>query len=840
MDTNQFTTQPINLLFKQLNTSNEGLSHNEAKKRLEEQGPNILAEKKEFNVILEFLPHFTNPLVLILLFAAGISFFMGMTTDAIIIGCMVIFSVILDFFQEYSADKAMKKLLNSVRITATVVRNNKKEVVPVTDVVVGDVIFLSSGNMIPADARIIEAKDLFVNQSEITGESFPSEKTAIPAKTKSSSISEMNNIVFLGTNVISGSATAVIIKTGKNTEFGEIASKLAQTPVKSDFEKGITNFGYFLMKIVFILVIFIFFFNSFLKHEYFQSFMFAIAIAVGITPELLPMIMSVTMAVGSKKMFKKGVIVKKLSSIPNLGSMTILCTDKTGTLTENSISLVECSDYTGKSDESVFLLAYLNSFFQTGIQNTLDDAVISYKKVDINGYKKIGEIPYDFLRKCMSIIVKEGKKHILITKGATEEIFKCCSQYRRLGKTIDFDKKVREKALKTYHELSEQGFRVLSVASKKVKAKEVYSKSDESKMVFEGFVSFLDPPKKDVKEVIKQLQSLGVETKIVTGDNELVTMKICNEVGLEVKGILIGEDLNKLTDDALRVKAQTTTLFARCSPDEKNRIINALKANNNVVGYMGDGINDAPSLKTADVGISVDSAVDIAKESADIILTKKSLKDLKEGIIEGRKTFGNTMKYIIMSLSSNFGNMFSAAGAILFLPFLPMLPIQILLNNLIYDVSQVTIPSDKVDNEWVQKPKRWNMDFVKKVMYIFGPISSLFDFITFFILFFVIKASAPVFQTAWFMESLATQILVIHIIRTKTLPIIKSRASTLVLASSTLCLATGWIIPYTPLGSLFKFEPLPLYILAILASIVLAYLIVVEIAKKYFYRKVDF
>jgi Mg2+-importing ATPase len=832
-----YRTSPMDEVLNELQTSISGLSSLESKKRLEEQGPNVLAEKKEFNIVLEFLSHFKNPLIIILLVAAGLSWIMDKGTDAIIIGCMILFGVILDFAQEYNADKALKKLLESVKTTATVIRDGERQEISISELVVGDIIFLCSGDLIPADARIVKAKDFFVNQSAITGESFPSEKTSAVPPPDRVSLSESSNIIFKGTNVVSGSATAVIIKTGKNTEFGKIASNLARAPVKSDFEKGIDSFGFFLMKVILALVIFIFFVNSFLKHDFFQSFMFAIAIAVGITPELLPMIMAITMTAGSKKMLKKGVIVKVLSSIPNFGSMNILCADKTGTLTENKINLVQYSDYKGVENEDVLLYAYLNSSFQTGIKNPLDDAVIAYKKKDITAFYKVDEIPYDFFRKRMSVIANNGKNNFLISKGAPEEIIKCCASIKISSETVTLDKKTEEEAINTYHKLSMQGFRVLGVAAKQVKQKQVYSKDEEINMTFEGFVSFLDPPKKDVKEVLNQLRSIGVETKIITGDNELVTRKICDEVGLEIKGILLGADLDKFTDDALKIKAQNTTIFARCSPDEKNRIITALKSNRNVVGYMGDGINDAPSLKTADVGISVDSAVDIAKESADIVLTKKSLKDLEEGIIEGRKTFANTMKYVMMALSSNFGNMFSAAGAVLFLPFLPMLPIQIILNNFIYDFSQVTIPFDNVDDDEVQKPKKWNMDSVIKFMYVFGPISSIFDFATFFLLFFVIKAPAAVFQTGWFLESLATQIIIIHVIRTKKTPIFKSRASKWLVASSFLCLAFGWILPYTPLGPLFKFEPLPLYIVLMLAGIVLAYLITVEMAKRIFYRK---
>jgi len=836
----EYASEETAAVLKDIGSSDKGLPQHEAKRRLHEFGRNIIAEKEESSLILQFLSHFTNPMILILLFAAGISALIGERTNAAIIGIIVLFGVLLDFYQEYSADKALKRLIDSVKTTATALRDGRREEIRASELVAGDVILLSSGDMVPADARIIEAKDFFVNQSAMTGESLPCEKTEARISNAGHSINAMDNIVFSGTNVISGSATAAIIKTGKDTEFGKISAKLAQAPIRSEFENGIDNFGMFILKLTFFLVTFIFLFNSLAKRDYFESFMFAIAIAVGLTPELLPMIMSTTMIAGSKKMEKKGVIVKKLSAIPNFGSMDILCTDKTGTLTENRIELVKYTDYAGKHDKRVLLLAYLNSSFQTGIRNPLDEAVLDFRDVDIKKYKKIDEVPYDFFRKRMSIVANKAKGCVLITKGAPEEIFKLCDHCAVGPRRAPFDEKTRNRAMQVYRELSSEGYRVLAVAEKKVKRKSVYSKEDEADMDLAGFVSFLDPPKRDVKSVIKELQELGVEIKVITGDNELVTKKICDEVGLEIKGILLGEEIGRLADNALRARARNATIFAKFSPADKSRLITALRSGGDVVGYLGDGVNDAPALRAADVSISVNTAVDAAKESADFVLTKKSLHDLKEGIIDGRKTFGNTMKYVMMSLSSNFGNMFSATGAILFLPFLPMLPVQILLNNLIYDISQTAIPTDEVDKEWVQKPKRWDMKFVREFMYVFGPLSSLFDFITFFVLFYVLKASAPMFQTGWFIESLATQTLVIHIIRTKNTPFVDSTPSRLLLFGSIICLAFGITVPYTSLGAVFGFTPLPMGILGILAAIVAAYLFAVEIVKKWFYRRYDF
>ncbi len=827
-------------VFSQLRSSKEGLSEEETAKRLTLYGENTFTATKRTSQIAKFFSHFLDPLMLILLGAATISGVVGEIGDAILIVAIVLVGVLLNFYQEYSADNSLKKLLETVKTTSMVIRDGQKKEIPTSRIVPGDILALSSGNMIPADARIIEAKDFFVNQSSITGESYPSEKIAKRLDTEDTSLLTMHNLLFSGTSVVSGTAHAVVLKTGARTEFGKISSTLSTDEAKSEFEIGINSFSVFIMKLTFIMVIFIFLFNSFKEHDYIQSFMFAIAIAVGVTPELLPMVLSVTMTAGSKKMAKKGVIVKKLSAVPSFGSMNILCTDKTGTLTENKIEVVEYTDYLGKHSEEVFRMAYLNSSFQTGIRNPMDEAVLLFKKPSMGSAAKVDEVPYDFNRKRMSVVVREHKKIIMITKGAPEEILGICTHLSLGGKRTPFTKRSMKQALSVYNSLSSSGYRVLAVSKREMTQKKSYSKNDEAGMELVGFVSFLDPAKKDVRGVVEEMQGLGVEIKVITGDNELVTRKICTDVGLEVKGVLLGYEISQLQDDALRIKAKQTTIFARCSPEEKNRIISSLRSSDNVVGYLGDGINDAPSLKTADVGISVDNAVDVAKESADLVLTKKSLHDLKEGIIEGRKTFGNTMKYVMMTLSSNFGNMFSATGAILFLPFLPMLPVQILLNNLIYDFSQITIPSDHVDSDWAKKPKRWNLAFLKKFMYVFGPLSSLFDFLTFYVLYSVLNSSAGAFQTAWFMESLATQTLVIHVIRTKQIPFFQSMPSALLTCSGIACIAFGWALPYTSFGAHFGFVPLPLHTLLILGAIIAAYLVVVHIVKAFFYKVYDY
>ncbi|VVB80789.1 putative copper-exporting P-type ATPase A [uncultured archaeon] len=819
-------------VLKRLKTPENGLSEKEAKRRLAEFGRNVIAETKKLSMFVELLSHFKNPLILILLAATAVSAYFGQTTNAVIISLIVLFSVILDFFEEHHAGRAVQKLKESIKMTATVIRDGVKKEVHTSDICVGDIVFLSAGDLVPADARIVSCNDFFLNQAALTGESFPVEKQ----ERKSS---EMNDMVFAGTNVVSGSATVVVVAIGKNTEFGRIAEKLVKPASKSEFEIGITSFGFFIMKIMFFLVLFIFLFNSLVRHRVLESFLFAVAIAVGITPELLPMIMSVTMAKGSLNMAKKGTIVKTLVSIPNFGSMDVLCTDKTGTLTEGKIALVSSTDLHGKLSDDVFLFSYLNSFYQTGIKNPLDDSILSHKKLDVSKYRKIDEIPFDFSRKRLSVVV-EKKNRFLITKGAPETVFDCCSFYMLNGKKMPLNEQARMKAIKYYHELSSHGYRVLAVAVKKPARKKKYTKNDESDLELLGFVSFLDPPKADVKVTLEEIHRIGVEVKVLTGDNELVAEKVCQDVGLKIKGILIGHDISSMSDEALKRKVEDITIFARFSPDEKNRVIIALRANGHVVGYLGDGINDASSMKSADVGISVNNAVDVARESAEIVLTHKSLRILKEGILEGRKAFGNTMKYIMMGFSSNFGNMFSAAGAVVFLPFLPMLPIQILLNNFIYDFSQVTIPTDNVDKEWVQQSKRWNIQFIKKFMYVFGPISSLFDFATFFVLFYLFNSSASVFQTGWFIESLATQTLVIHVIRTKKIPFVQSWPSPYLLVSSIACVFVGWVLPFTSVGAYFGFVPLPAKILVVLAGIVLVYLFVVQFVKQAFYKRFSF
>jgi len=842
MDTEDLLGLPTDELLARLNTSQSGLTQQEAGRRLQTYGYNELAKRKRRTSVVEFLFHLRSPLIIILLLAGLISGFVGDVIGASLIFSIVILSVFLDVYQESRAEKAAEMLKEKVATTATVLRDDVKKEVKLSEIVPGDIVYLSAGDMVPADARAINARDLFINQSALTGESFPAEKTAELLKEKSAAVTEWSNCLFLGTSVVSGTAAAVVVKTGSSTEYGRIASRLAAREPETEFERGLRRFGFLMMEVTLFLVLFVFFMNAFFKRPVLESLLFAVALAVGLTPELLPMILTVNLSRGAIAMSKKGVIVKRLVSIQNFGSMDVLCTDKTGTLTENKITLVQHVDMEGNDDEKVLLYSFLNSYYETGLKSPLDEAILNYKEIDVNNYQKIDEVPFDFTRKRVSIVVETGKQRFLIAKGAPEEIAKVCSQSELKGKILDLTSESEKKIEQKYYGLSSEGFRVLAVSYKKIRdEKQAYSISDESDMVFLGFVVFMDPPKETARESLRLLSRDGIELKILTGDNELVTRKTCEQLGFEVKGVVLGNEVSQLPDDALARVVGEANIFARVTPAQKDRIMNALKTNGHVVGFLGDGINDAPSLKTADVGISVDNAVDVAKESADIILLQKGLRVLHEGVLEGRKTFGNTMKYANMGTSSNFGNMFSVAGASLFLPFLPMRPIQILLNNLLYDVSESTIPTDNVDPEDVEKPKRLDIPYIRRFMVTLGPISSIFDFLTFFIMLFVFGASVQLFQTAWFIESLCTQTLVIFAIRTRKTPFYKSKPSRSLLFSSLSIVGVALIIPYVPeLGGLFGFEAPPLSFLLILAGLIGAYLVLVEIVKKWYVQRYSY
>lgn len=814
-------------------TEHLGLTSVDAQRLLLKYGTNTIYKKKHLRPVIAFLGKFNSPLLIILIIASGVSFFLGERTNSIIILLMVLLSAILDFVNSYRSEQAVAHLTARVTTTATALRDGIKKEIDFALLVPGDVIFLSAGDIVPADAEVIEADDFFVSQAALTGESFPVEKYAATDKPQETS----STIVLMGTSVVTGFATAIIKLTGPTTEFGKIAQRLSQAPFETDFDKGIKNFSYFIMRVTILLVLLVFLIHVFIGHNMFETFLFAVAVAVGITPELLPMIISVSLSRGSMIMSKKGVIVKNLSAIQNFGTMNVLCTDKTGTLTEDKITMINYLDSFGDVFKPIFLYSYLTTAFHTGIKSPLDAAIAEHEKLDIASYSKIDEIPFDFERKRGSIVVEHEGKSILITKGAPEDVFAVCSSCEKDAGVCMLDDTLSATIKARYESLSAQGFRVLGVATKEVPLeRRAYAKEEEYSMTFLGFLVFLDPPKETAGEAIKDLSLLGIEVKILTGDSDILTKKICLDIGLPIRGMVTGKEVAEMNDVELMQQAKNITIFARINPEQKERIILALKRAGLVVGYLGDGINDAPALRAADVSISVNNAVDVAKETAGIILLHKSLHVLRDGIIEGRKTFHNTMKYILMGLSSNFGNMLSMTAASLFIPFLPMLPAQILLNNFLYDSSQITLPTDAVDNHDVQTPPKWDLPFLKKFMLVFGLMSSVFDFITFGLLYFFFRLPENQFQTGWFIESLATQIFVIYIIRTKKVPFIQSSPSKFLALTTISAVVIGWIIPFTPIGRYFVFGILPIPILITIAVTVFAYLVSVEFTKRIFYK----
>ncbi|MCX5687352.1 MAG: magnesium-translocating P-type ATPase [Candidatus Omnitrophica bacterium] len=833
-----YTGCSMEVIFERLNTSFKGLSEEEAKKRLLEYGHNEPAKKKKRTILIQILSKFVNPLVIVLLIIAGFSLFFGAKISAILVTLMAIMSVLLSFIQEYRAGKEAEKLSEMVRATATVFRNSRPKEIKIKEIVPGDIIDLSAGDMIPADLRIISCKDLFINQASLTGEAFPIEKFVSPVIPKNSSLSELANIAFMGSSVVSGTALGIAVKTGLSTQFGELSRKLATIRVETSFDKGVHQFTWLMIRAMLFMVLFIFSINALRRGDFIESLLFSLGVAVGLTPEMLPMLVAINLSKGAIAMSKKQVIVKRLNSIQNFGAMDILCTDKTGTLTMDKIVLEKHCDVIRKENEDVLRFAYINSFYQTGLKNLLDRAILKYEKILVKQFRKLDEIPFDFSRRIMSVVVDMEGKHVLISKGAPEEIFKRCSKYELEGEILDMEDLILSDLKEEYDNLSSDGFRVLAIAYKDIEVKkDVYSKDDEKDLILKGYVAFFDPPKPSTKRAIVALNKLGIEVKVLTGDNELVTKKICSDVGLDAKGLITGDIVEKISDKELQELVKTTNIFARLSPLQKEKVIHALHENGHIVGYLGDGINDAPALKASDVGISVNNVVDIAKESADIILLKKSLMVLEDGVIEGRKTFGNIVKYIKMGSSSNFGNMFSMTGGCLFLPFLPMLPIQILLNNFLYDLSQIAIPSDQVDKEYIRNPRPWNIKAIKKFMFIIGPISSVYDFLTYGIMLFIFHAKAELFHTGWFIESLCTQTLVIHIIRTGKIPFIESRPSNFLIFTSIFIVSLGIFIPFSSLAKPFGFvAPPPLYFLA-LFLMVITYLFFVQIVKTWFIKK---
>lgn len=777
-----------------------------------------------------------------------ISALLGQVLNASIIAVMVLLSAALNFIQTFRSQLAAERLRLQVAPTATALRDGEWREVSRREIVPGDVIRLLAGNLVPADARLIQARDLHINQAALTGESLPVEKEAAAADSIPQRSDEHRDSVFLGTSVVSGTATALVVSTGPATEFGDIAARLAARSPETEFDRGTRQFGFLIMQTVFFLVLFVFIVSAALHHNTFESLLFAIALAVGLTPEFLPMITTVTLGRGAVRMARHKVIVKHLAAIQNFGSMDVLCSDKTGTLTSGDTTLDQHLDPFGKAAERVFLLAYLNSFYETGVEdsanaalrkagaNPLDVAILRHDHPDVKPYRKLDEIPFDFERRRQSVVIETDGERLIITKGAPESVLAACSEYEIDGHRKPLTGEVHERSEATYKSLSEQGYRVLAVAYRDLPQQDSYRAADERKLVLAGFVTFSDPPLEDAPGLLKALKRDGVEVKILTGDNELVARHVCSKVGLDSGRLVLGEELDRISDSALAQVAEQTTVFARVSPAQKNRIIIALKNRGHVVGFLGDGINDAPSLHAADVGISVATAVDVAKDAAEIILLERSLRVLHSGIGEGRRAFGNVMKYLLMGTSSNFGNMFSMAGASLFLPFLPMLPTQILLNNFLYDLAQVTIPTDNVDRSFIRKPRRWDISIIRKFMLYIGPISSVYDFLTFYIMLKVFHASEVLFHTGWFVESLATQTLVLFVIRTAGSPF-RSRPSLPLTITTLGVVAVGLLLPFSPLSNVLGFTALPGKYFLFLAAMTVTYLFFVEVVKRHLMRR---
>jgi len=821
-----------------IGASEVGLDSVEATARLARFGPNTLEARRRYSLLLKVLSRFRNPLVLVLLFAASISAVTGDIVSFGIVSTLVALSVLLDSVQEYRAEQAAEGLRVSVALHERVLRDGCEVTIRADEVVPGDIVLLAAGDLVPSDGRILEARDFFVNEALLTGESYPTEKRAAADGIQSPEVAEATNAAFMGTSVISGSAKLLTCATGKATQLGEISGTLRHTPPPAALEKGIYEFGMLIVRLTVLLVLFVLLINVLFHRPLLQSFLFSLALAVGLTPELLPMIVSVTLARGALRMAKERAIVKRLAAIHDLGSMDVLCTDKTGTLTEAKIKLIRQISLSGEDSEHVLELAWLNSHFESGLRSPLDTAIIEHGKREVGGWLKVDEVPFDFERRRVSVLLEQGGRRILVVKGAPEDVLKLSSHYEGPGQSepLLLDAAAMARALTLFESLGAEGFRALGIAFREVPLSQDHAIiSDEQDLVFVGFAAFLDPPKASAASTIAALAQRGIGIKVLTGDNELVTQFVCSQLGISIDGVITGAELSKLSEEALDARIEEANLFCRVNPSQKNRIILALKRRGHVVGFLGDGINDAPSLHTSDVGISVEGAADVAKDAADIILLDRDLAVLERGVREGRRTFGNIMKYIMMGTSSNFGNMFSMAGASLVLPFLPMLPVQVLLNNMLYDLSEVPIPLDEVDEEMVAAPHHWDIRFVRNFMLALGPVSSIFDFLTFGILLLVFHAGETLFQTGWFLESLATQVLVIFVIRTRRNPLL-SRPSPLLAATSLAVVAIGSLMPYTALGRWFGFVPLPPAFLLALGAMVVCYLLLAEGVKRWFYR----
>jgi P-type Mg2+ transporter len=879
----QFWSVPSVGLLQELQTTPQGLTSDEAQQRLLRYGSNLLKPRKKSDALTLLIAQFKSPIILILIFAAGLSLFLRNPIDATIILVIVLGSGFLGFWQERGAANAVERLYAIVQIKATVARNGDSKEVPIEEVVPGDIVVLNAGDVIPADSLILESKDLFVDEATLTGETYPVEKSigTLPPETP---LGQRTNSLFMGTHVVSGSARAVVIRTGKETEFGKVSERLRLRPPETEFEHGVKHFGYLLMEITLVLVIAVFAINVYFTRPVLDSFLFALALAVGLTPTLLPAIISINLAHGAKRMALDKVIVKRLASIENFGSMNVLCSDKTGTLTEGVVKLHSALNVDGHESEKVLLYAFLNASYETGFMNPIDEAIRKYRSFDLSALKKLDEVPYDFIRKRLSILIlrprqtpdfrtgtkaplsinpepstraqaegqtpgfrpgevegliSKGDTHLMVTKGALSNVLAVCSSAEIAeGRIVDIVT-VKEQVQQHFEEFSRKGFRTLGVAYKDIGSNTVITREQEAGMTLLGFLILFDPPKPRIIETIRQLKHLGVSLKIITGDNRLLAANVSQQVELLNPDILTGGDLHQMSDGALLKRVNEVDVFAEVEPNHKERIILALKKAGHVVGYMGDGINDASALHIADVGISVDSAVDVAKEAADIVLLEKDLGVLVQGVREGRRTFANTLKYVFMATSANFGNMFSMAGASLFLPFLPLLPKQILLTNLLTDFPEMTIATDSVDLELVEKPRRWNIQFIRNFMLIFGILSSVFDYLTFGVLLFLLHATTDQFRTGWFLESVISASVIVLVIRTRR-SFFRSKPGKYLLIATLLIVVVTILFPFTPLAGLLGFQPLPMMILLVIGIIVVLYILAAEITKRSFYKRVNF
>jgi len=855
----------VDKLLEKFDTSAEGLSGTEVAERLALYGPNTIAHNAPKSVLMQLLERFATPITLLLLGLAVIEYVTGEVRGAIVIALMVLLSVVLSFVQEQRSSKAAEKLRAMVSTTATVLRkgvagvgagtlnehlapNSAGEVeVSIDRLVPGDVIHLSAGDMVPADMRLISARDLFVSEAALTGEAMPVEKFTEAGADSISSVLELRNICFMGTNVISGAARGVVVNTGNDTYFGSVAAITVAPREQTSFDKGINQFTWLMIRFMLVMVPLVFFINGLTKGNWTEAFLFAVAVAVGLTPEMLPMIVTINLAKGAIAMARKKVIVKRLAAIQNFGAMDVLCTDKTGTLTQDKVILEKHVDIHGHENERVLEYAYLNSFYQSGLKNLLDVAVLEHVEVHEHlevseHFSKIDEIPFDFQRRRMSVVVEKDRgQHILICKGAVEEVFTICNRAEEAdGSDFELTQSHYDELIAVKTDLNEDGFRVIAVAYKQIPpAQTTYSVKDESDLVLVGYIAFLDPPKESASAAISVLNRHGVAVKILTGDNEIVTRQVCRQVGLSVDRVLLGRDMETMSDVELAEAVELVTVFAKLAPQQKARVIMALHMKGHVVGFLGDGINDGPAIRAADVGISVDSAVDIAKESADIILLEKNLLVLQEGVSEGRRVFGNIIKYIKMGASSNFGNMFSVLGASAFLPFLPMAPVQILLNNLLYDFSQTSVATDNVDREYLEQPRQWDIANIGRFMLFIGPISSIFDYATFFTLLYAFGAwsNPELFQTGWFVESLLSQTLIVHVIRTGKVPFLQSKASPPLMVTTLSICAVGVWLPYSQFAQKLGFAPLPGTYWPILSAILLGYLMLTQLVKGWLVRR---